>query len=140
MYCLSTLNTGTDHTQSLSILQRVRGHKISQQSKHPLFSPQWVLEPIMCGISLWICPAVQGSVPSGPYLEEGCDLQAESWTPRHWASHICIIQHSNEANAVFLHNAKTQSTKKSYSHYSFREKSRFIQRNYISWLMTMFLV
>lgn len=109
------LNARTDHTQSVSILQRVKGHKVSQQSKYPLFSLQQLLEPIMRGNSLWICPTVQDFVPSGPHSEEGCDLQAESWAPQHWASHICIIQHSEEAETVFLHNCQTVYEEISFS-------------------------
>lgn len=70
-------------------------------------SLQRVLEPIMCGSSLWMCSAVQDSVPSGPHLKEGRDLQAEDWTARHWASWMCIIQHSEEADNMIVHNDKT---------------------------------
>lgn len=75
--------------------------KVSQQSKHPLFSLQRLLEPIMCGNSLWMCPAVQVSVPSGPHLKEGRDLQAEDWARLHWASNVWIIQHTeDDSNAI----------------------------------------
>lgn len=105
--CFRQLDAGSDHTQSMSILQGVRGCKVSQQSKHPLFSLQRVLEPIMCGNSLWMCPSVQDSVPSGPHLKEKCDLQAEDWTPRHWAFHICITQHNDETDKMIKHTVWT---------------------------------
>lgn len=101
----------------MSILQGVRGCKVSQQSKHPPFSLQRVLEPIMCGNSLWMCPAVQDSVPSGPHLKEGRDLQAEDWKPQHWASHICIIKDSDEAEKKTPHNNKTYSINKWNIHF-----------------------
>lgn len=83
--------------------------KVSQQSKHPLFSLQRVLQPIMCGKSLWMCPAVQDSEPSGPHLKQGRDLKTEDWTPQYWASHICIIQPSAETEKMILHNNKTRT-------------------------------
>lgn len=96
----------------MSVLRGVRGCKVSQQSKHPLFSLQRVLEPIMCGNSLWMCPAVQDSVPSGPHLKQGRDLQTERWTPQNWASHVCFIQHSGETEKMILRRNKTSSVNK----------------------------
>lgn len=81
-------------------------------NKHPLFSLQRVLEPIMCGKSLWMCPAVQDSAPSGPHLKEGRDLQTERWTPQYWGSHVWIIQHSAETEEMILCKSKTYSVNK----------------------------
>lgn len=119
------LDARTDHTQSVSILQRVKGHKVSQQSKYPPVLSAATVRPHYVWklpLDLSCCPRLCALWPSF-----GRGMWPSSWELNTTALSFVHLYYSTlMKQRQFFFTTVKQFTKKLHSHTSFRVKGRFI--------------